>query len=59
MVDGGQEKLCASYSCETGDQVTLYFNGGSAIGDTIKVKLPGLQKVLSICEIIAYGNKIT
>ena len=56
MIDGGQEKLCASYNCETGDQVTLYFNG--VIGDTIKVKLPGATKVLTICEIMAYGNII-
>ena len=58
MIDGGQEKLCASYSCETGDQVTVYCKG-SAIGDTIKVKLPGIGKTLTICEIIAYGNKIS
>ena len=55
MVDGGQENLCASYDCEAGTEVTVYCNGGSKIGDTIKVMLRGSGRTLTMCEIRVYG----
>ena len=58
VVDGGDEKLCVSSGCQVGGEVTVFCDGGSQTGDTIKVLLQGTERYLTMCEIFAYGVKI-
>ena len=57
--DGGTEKLCGSHTCDTGQiDVLPILCDSDVIGDKLRVVLPGSERILSLCEVEAYGTEI-
>jgi len=57
--DSGVQKLCGSYACDTTDvEVVDVMCFAGTVGDRIRIVAPGPNRILTICELVAFGKQL-